>query len=119
MSLIARFLEASGTPTLCTASALDIITAGNPPRTAFVDYPLGNTLGHPGDAQEQYAITRRALEGFETIRTPGEIATLDFDWRDDEWKSKELDASLGDQRSPRDEVPRYQFEEDRIAAEGH
>jgi hypothetical protein len=118
VSLIARFLEAGGTPTLCTASALDIITAGNPPRAVFVDYPLGNTLGHPGDAQEQYAITRRALEGFETIQAPGEIVHFENDWGDDEWRGNVLDASLGDQRAPRDEVPRYQFEEDRIAAEG-
>ena len=101
------------------ASARDIIAAGNPPRAVFVDYPLGRTTGRPFAPDEQYAITRAGLEGLVTIEAPGTIVDLDYRWADDDaWKAMATDASMGDQRQPRDTTPRYQFAEDRIAAEG-
>jgi D-proline reductase (dithiol) PrdB len=119
VSLIARHLEAIGIPTLCMGSALDIMEAGKAPRAVFTDYPLGHTTGMPGDPGDQYAVTRAGLEAFETIREPGTILKLDRAWTlDPDWKADTLDDSKGDQRSPRDETPRYQLEEDRIAAEG-
>ena len=101
------------------ATAHDIIAAGNPPRTVFADFPLGHPFGHPDAPDQQYAILRAALAGFETIARPGDILTLEERWSDDEsWKATVADDSTGDQRQPRDLTPRYQFEEDRIAAEG-
>lgn len=100
-------------------SALDIMEAANPPRAVFTDYPLGHTTGMPLDSADQYAITRAGLEAFETIREPGIIKYLDRTWTlGDDWKAAALDDSKGDERSPRDETPRYQHDEDRIAAEG-
>lgn len=100
-------------------SALDIMEASNPPRAVFTDYPLGHTTGMPDDPVDQYAITRAGIEAFETIQQPGTILSLDHEWTlDPDWKADTLDDTKGDQRSPRDETPRYQLEEDRIAAEG-
>jgi hypothetical protein len=43
---------------------------------------------------------------------------LNYVWSDDEtWKAEAAVADTGDKRQPRDLTPRYQFEEDRIAAE--
>tara|TARA_Y100000814_G_scaffold58036_1_gene36033 strand:+ start:1932 stop:2243 length:312 start_codon:yes stop_codon:yes gene_type:complete len=101
-------------------SALDIMQAGNPPRGVFTDYPLGHTTGMPNDPSDQYAMTRAGLEAFETIKEPGTILKLDRTWTiNSNWKADTLDDTKGDERSPRDETPRYQLEDDRIAAEGN
>ena len=119
MCLVARHLEALGLPTLCLASADDIIRAGNPPRTVFLDYPLGHTTGRPFAPGEQLAIVRQALAAFERIDAPGGLVRLEQRWADnDDWRQAAQDASAGDQRSARDETPRYQFEADRLLAEG-
>jgi len=102
------------------ASALDIITAGRPPRAAFVDYPLGHTSGKPFDATDQLRVTRAALAAFETITRPGELVTIPGHWADDDgWQAEAMRADAGDQRSPRDTTPRYQHEEDRRLAEAN
>ncbi len=94
--------------------------AGNPPRGVFTDYPLGHTTGMPNDPSDQYAMTRAGLEAFETIKEPGTILKLDRTWTNNtNWKADTLDDTKGDERSPRDETPRYQLEDDRIAAEGN
>ena len=99
-------------------SALDIMEAANPPRAVFTDYPLGHTTGKPDDAKDQYELTRAGLEAFETIAEPGTIKHLERTWMlSGDWKAAALDDSKGDERSPRDETPRYQYEDDRIAAE--
>ena len=101
-------------------SALDIMQAGNPPRGVFTDYPLGHTTGMPNDPSDQYAMTRAGLEALETIKEPGTILKLDRTWTiNTNWKADTLDDTKGDERSPRDETPRYQLEDDRIAAEGN
>ena len=118
MSLIARHLEAHGPPTLCMASALDIIEAGRPPRAVFLDYPLGHTAGRPFDRVDQRAILRDSLEAFEAIVNPGAIQRLGYRWSDsDDWKKNDADASTGDSRAPRGTEPQYQLEADRVAAE--
>ena len=117
MSLIARHLEAAGTPTVCLASARDIIAAGRPPRAAFVDYPLGHTTGRPFEPEEQTTIVRAGLEALEGISEPETILDLGYGWPDPNWSRHEDDMDSGDEREPRGDEPVYQFEEDRLAAE--
>lgn len=118
MCLVARHLEAAGIPTLCMGSALDILQAGKPPRAAFVDFPLGHTVGPPFDPEQQYKIVRDGIRSFETIKSPGDIVHLDASWPgDDSWKAQAASGDGGDTRSPRDETPRYQTDEDRQLAE--
>ena len=116
MGLIARHLEAAGIPTLCMGSALDIIKAGNPPRAAFLDYPLGHTTGKPHQPELQREILVQALEGFTSMTVPGSVKILPFCWsEEDEWKHTAM--MNGDSRTPRNEIPQYQTEEDRCRAE--
>jgi D-proline reductase (dithiol) PrdB len=118
VSLIARHLEATGMPTVCLATAYDIMATCKPPRTVFVDFPLGNTTGRPFAPEEQYAITRAGIEGLLTVNEPGAIRSLDLVWSEDEsWKAAAVNPDLGDRRKPRTLEPQYQFEEDRLAAE--
>ncbi len=118
MCLIARHFEARGLPTLILGSALDIMTAGKPPRARFLNYPLGFEAGRPFDPDNQLEVLREALKGFEQT-TPG-IARLDYEWQDgwDMIHARSAAGGGGDFRSPRDTTPRYQTEEDRRLAEG-
>ena len=56
VGLIARAVEAAGIPTLSMTSAWSITASVNPPRAAFVDYPLGHTTGQPHDRADQLRI---------------------------------------------------------------
>ena len=118
MCLIARHLEATGIPTVCLASALDITRAGRAPRTVFVDYPLGHTAGRPFDFDDQKRIVGLALDALETLTTPGQIVTLPCEWSGGHaWRAEAVDPAQGDVRQPRDTTPRYQYDSDRILAE--
>jgi len=116
VGLIAREAEAAGIATLCMTSALDITRAVNPPRAAFLDYPLGHTTGKPHEPELQRRILREALAAFESLTAPGAVKMLPFQWSADEtWK---LEAFTGnDTRTERLDTPQYQTEADRIAAE--
>jgi len=109
-------------------SALSITRAVNPPRAAFVDFPLGDTAGKPHDPEGQRAVLRAALAGFETIDAPGGIVTLPFAWSDDDsWKDAVLSGratdcvagtmAMRDEREARYDTPQYQCERDRELAE--
>ncbi len=117
MGLVARHVEAAGIPTLCMSSALDITRAVNPPRAAFLDFPLGHTTGKPGQPELQRRILADALSSFETMTAPGSVRLLPYGWSDDEgWKDRAF--AEGDDRLPRLDTPQYQDEEDRRRAEG-
>lgn len=117
VGLIARQVEATGISTLCMGSALDILKAGNPPRAAFLDYPLGHTTGKPNQPELQREILVQALEGFTSLTVPGSIKTLPFRWDDEDWKRTAM--MDGDTRVIRYDTPQYQTEEDRIRAEAN
>ena len=118
MSLIARHLEANGIPTLCLSSALDITESAQPPRTLFVDYPLGHTAGKAFDATDQMNIISAAFKAFETIDSAGQVVTLPVQWsKDQSWRGAAIDPGRGDTRQPRDTTPRYQSDADRVLAE--
>lgn len=115
-AIVARHLEQKGISTLCLTSALDITRSVNPPRIAFLDYPIGYICGKPGDHELQEAIVREALLAFDTLQTPGAVKRLSFCWSPDEtWKSEPIRRQ--DVRKPRVPVPQYQNEEDRKLAE--
>lgn len=98
------------------SSALDITQAVNPPRAAFLDYPLGHTTGKPNEPELQRAILIAALEAFHSLQTPGLVKILPFRWsEEDEWKRTVM--LEGDTRMPRYDTPQYQNEEDRLRAE--
>jgi hypothetical protein len=125
VGLIARQIEAAGIPTLCMTSALSITRAVNPPRAAFVDFPLGHTTGKPHEPALQRAILRDALAGFESLQEPGSVLTLPYEWaEDDAWKDAVMRPdpsaagdSHADDRKERSAEPQYQTERDRTLAD--
>ena len=125
MGLVARILEKAGFPTICLTAARSITESVNPPRSAFVDMPLGYTAGRPNEPEFQRDLLRQVFEAAESIDTPGSIVDLDVIWSEDvSWKDKAtsglnngVNSAEGDSRQPRINEPQYQYEEDRIAAE--
>lgn len=116
VSLVARHLEAHGIPTLCLGSAFDILRAGQPPRAVFLDYPLGHSGGRTFDRADQRRVLQDALQGFETLRAPGQILTLANHWGDDAWRAEAASTDARDTRQPRDTTPQFQYAADRDAA---
>ena len=83
MSLVARYLEANGLPTVLMGSALDIVEHCGVPRFVFTDFPLGNPCGRPYDVAMQRQIVGIALDLLENARAPRTSVQTPFVWSDD------------------------------------
>jgi D-proline reductase (dithiol) PrdB len=79
VGLVSRGVEAAGIATLTLSVAHDITEHVRPPRTAFLNYPMGNEVGRPHDAHEQRAILAAALTAAEEMHEPGMIVDLGFE----------------------------------------
>jgi hypothetical protein len=51
-----------------------------PPRSVFVNFPLGRQCGRPRDIDLQVRILKDALNVLATATTPGEIVDLPYAW---------------------------------------
>ena len=89
MSLVARYLEEHGLPTVLIANARDIVETCGVARLLFTDFPLGNPCGVPYDGDMQRAIVAQALDllaSAEAARTTIEAPQV---WPHGEaWKAK-------------------------------
>lgn len=83
MGLLSRLLEESGVPTISMSSALDITESVKPPRSIFLNFPLGHTTGKPNDVAGQLDILRQALTKGAAITQPGTVVHLPHEWGDD------------------------------------
>ena len=91
MGLVTRAVEEAGIPTLCMSSALDITRAVKPPRSVFVNFPLGHQTGKPHDPTLQRSILVDAFRAAETMTEPGTVTTLPYVWDEngDAWEELE------------------------------
>ncbi|MBS0243665.1 MAG: hypothetical protein JSS20_15925 [Proteobacteria bacterium] len=89
MSLVARYLEAHGVPTVLIGSAKDIVEHCGVPRFVFSDFPLGNPTGHPWNKAMQKATVALALDTLATAKAPRSTIRSPFEWRDDPgWRDR-------------------------------
>ncbi len=51
-----------------------------PPRSAFLNFPLGHQCGKPHDADLQTRILKDTLNVLATAAHPGEIVDLPYEW---------------------------------------
>jgi len=127
VSLGARFLEAAGIPTVIVGSARDIVEECGVPRFVFVDFPLGNPCGKPGDIAMQRAITTLALDTLERAFAPRTTVQAPFVWDevDDGWRERFMHvgddnrdelAAAGVARRQAQEARRHDRELEREAA---
>ena len=67
-------------PTVYLGSCRDMMERVKPPRSAFINFPLGHQCGKAGEAELQTQILKDALRLFENAKSPGEIQDLDYTW---------------------------------------
>ena len=80
MGLVARVVEEAGIPTTTVSTGRDITALVKPPRSLFLNFPMGNNFGRPGDAAMQTRILRQALEFVTTASEPGLLVDLPHEW---------------------------------------
>jgi hypothetical protein len=84
VGLIARALEARGLPTLSMSVLWEDTEPIKPPRTCFLDFPLGCPVGRPHQPDMQRDVLRAALKAApEFEKEPWHIKTLPFQWSPD------------------------------------
>jgi hypothetical protein len=107
VSLVARYLEANGIPTVIMGCAKDIVEHCAVPRFLFSDFPLGNSAGKPHDVASQQTTMGLALKLLEGAVGPNTTMQSPLRWSDDpDWK---LDFSNLD-RIPPEELERRKAE---------
>ena len=110
VSLIARYLEENGIPTVIMGCAKDIVEHVGAPRFLFSDFPLGNAAGKPDDVGSQAFTMELALKVLESAIGPRTTVQSPLRWSDDaSWK---LDFSNIEQMSD-EEIARRRAEFDR------
>lgn len=87
VSLVARRLEESGITTVVVGSARDIVEEAGVPRFVFVDFPLGNPCGKPGDREMQREIVALALRLAENALAPRTTLQAPHRWGNDDWRA--------------------------------
>ncbi|MDA0823093.1 MAG: hypothetical protein O3C28_11810 [Proteobacteria bacterium] len=73
-------VEESGIATVCLSTGRDLTVQVRPPRSAFVNFPMGNAFGKPFDVEMQTQILRHCLAIAVNCDTPGEIIDLPYNW---------------------------------------
>ena len=84
VGLIQSFIEKQGIPTSSISLLREVTQKVNPPRSLFVDLPLGYPLGRPHDAEMQREIlvaTLRLLESDQPLPILGEYRVPTFSVR--------------------------------------
>lgn len=73
------------------SSALDITKSVKPPRSVFVNFPLGHQTGKPHQPDLQRAIIREAFLALDSMTYPGTVIQLPYVWDedDDSWEDRE------------------------------
>ena len=69
-------VEQAGIATVCLSTGRDLTAQVKPPRSLFMNFPMGNNFGRPFDVNMQMAILRRALQ---LVHEAEEGGTL-IDW---------------------------------------
>ena len=69
-----------GIPTVCVSTGRDITALVKPPRSYFVNAPMGNNFGAPCDVATQTRILRAALDLARTATKPGSIVDDPLVW---------------------------------------
>ena len=83
MSLVARYLERNGIPTVIMGAAKDIVEWAGVPRFLFSDFPLGNSCGKPHEPDTQAFTLDLALKVLESAVGPRTTVQSPLRWNDD------------------------------------
>ena len=76
-------------------SAIDITQSVKPPRSVFVNFPLGHQTGPPDQPDLQRRIVTDAMRAFETIADPASIVELPYIWDANDHSWEDVDYTKG------------------------
>ena len=111
MSLVARYLERNGIPTVVMGAAKDIVEWVGVPRFLFSDFPLGNSCGKPHEPDTQRFTLDLALKVLESAVGPRTTVQSPLRWTEyGDWKN---DYNNIDRMSP-EEVAKRRAEFDKV-----
>ena len=80
VGLVARAIEEAGIPTVLVSTGRDLTQQVRPPRSVFVNFPMGNAFGRPFDHEMQRRILQDALELGAKATAGGTLVDLPYDW---------------------------------------
>lgn len=115
ISLLARYFEEAGIPTVIIGAAKDIVEYCGVPRFVFNDFPLGNAAARPHDHDSEDVIFNLALDLLESAPGPRTTIQSALRWsQDPSWK---LDYMNIDRLSKEElNLLRHEAEAARLAA---
>ena len=109
ISLVARYLEEHGIPTVVMGCAKDIVEHCGVPRFLFSDFPLGNTVGRPHDPASQDQTLELGLRLLETACGPRTTMQSPLRWQGPaDWRLDYLNV----ERLSAEELARLRAEND-------
>ncbi len=82
MGLVCRVVEEAGIPTVCVSTGRDLTAQVKPPRSLFLNFPMGNNFGEPFNTDQQTRILRRALELLEEVKEGGYLEDWPEEWKE-------------------------------------
>ncbi|MCP5185577.1 MAG: hypothetical protein H6993_16550 [Pseudomonadales bacterium] len=80
MGLVSRVVEERGIATVNVSTGRDLTWQVRPPRSIFVNFPMGNAFGAPFDTAMQKHILRAALEVAANATEGGVLVDLPLAW---------------------------------------
>ena len=87
VSLVARYIEAAGIPTVIMGCARDIVEHAGVPRFHYSEFPLGNSAGKPDDEASQWDTVTGALALFDAATAARTTVVSPQTWADsDDWQ---------------------------------
>jgi hypothetical protein len=80
VGLACRVVEEAGIPTVCVSTGRDLTAQVMPPRSLFLNFPMGNNFGEPFNSGQQTAILWRALELIDEVEVGGLLEDWSESW---------------------------------------
>jgi hypothetical protein len=111
VSLVARYLERNGIPTVIMGAAKDIVEHAGVPRFLFSDFPLGNSCGKPHEPDTQRFTLDLALKVLESAVGPRTTVQSPLRWTEGgDWKNDYNNI----ERMPPEELAKRRAEFDKV-----
>ena len=82
MGVVSRVVEQAGIPTVCISTGRDLTAKVKPPRSLFLNFPMGNTFGRSGDVATQTQVLRMALDLVVNATEAGVLVDAPLQWHE-------------------------------------
>ena len=80
MGLVCRIAEEANIATVCVSTGRDLTAQVKPPRSVFVNFPMGNNFGAPEHREQQLDILRKSLALVHKADEGGVLIDLTLTW---------------------------------------